>query len=109
MRNDHRWDKVEPKRFLQRFSRKCRIYFFYHFIFSLYIGSKLKAIEKKNKTKSNRPNAFFFITVKQFSPGSFLKAPRKHVPALLRFLTPKRSVKGEFFMKGRHKLLTGCF
>lgn len=33
--------------------------FFYHFIFSLYIGSKLKAIEKK-KRKSNRPNAFFF-------------------------------------------------
>lgn len=50
-----------------------------------------------------------FRTVLQFSRGSFLKAPRNYVPALLRFLTPKRSTKDEFFMKGRLKLLTGYF
>lgn len=50
-----------------------------------------------------------FRTVQQFSPGSFLKAPRNHVVVLLQFLTPKRSVEGEFFMKRRHKPLSGSF
>lgn len=49
------------------------------------------------------------ISGQQFSPGSFSKAPRNHVPALLWFLTPMRSTKGEFFMKRRLKLLTGYF
>lgn len=83
--------------------------FFFTILFSVFILEVNLKLLKKKKEKVTDQMLFFFITVKQFSPGSFLKAPRKHVPALLRFLTPKRSVKGEFFMKGRHKLLTGCF
>lgn len=48
-------------------------------------------------------------TVEQISPGSFLKAHRHHVPVPLRFMTPSRSVKDEFFMKGGCKLHTGSF
>lgn len=48
----------------------------------LFLEVNLKLLKKK-KEKVTDQMLFFFITVKQFSPGSFLKAPRKHVPALL--------------------------
>lgn len=45
-----------------------------------------------------------------FLSGRFLKAPRNHVPVLLLVLMPPRWAKAStFFMKRRHKLLTGNF
>lgn len=56
-----------------------------------------------------RTERLLFFSFFLISLGSFLKAPGNYVPVVLRFLTPKRSVKGEFFKKRIHKLLTCSF
>lgn len=64
----------------------------------------LKSIVWRKKRGAYAAEQEHFRTARQISPGSFLKAHRKHVPVHLRFMTPKRSVKGKFFMKRRFKL-----
>lgn len=85
----------------------------FYFNFSLKTGSKprklLKSIAGKTKKKKREHAEQTNSILGEISPGSFLKARRKHVPVHLRFKTPKRSVKGKFFMKRRLPLHTGSF